>query len=276
MISVATASAVASRTPIERAVEAVRAVEVVDMAFAASLATRSRSFRLGHMRGQRVGSMDGLVTDIGQGLGGRAMALDQPLAVADYAGAPGITHQFDQAVAAEGLHAVFCVPVHADGELRGAVYGAVRRPLDFGERFLRGVAETVRAAARGSLPVGPGTDPEQRDVVLCGEEVRELNAVLRAARTSTLDPTTRSHLDRLAERLQRHDAEPAGPSVRLSARELDVLAVVALGCPNAEVAARLALGVETVKSYLRSAMAKLDSHTRSEAVHRARRAGLLP
>ena len=54
-----------------------------------------------------------------------------------------------------------------------------------------------------------------------------------------------------------------------------MLAAVALGHGNAEVARRLLLSVETVKSYLKSAMAKLDSHTRSEAVHRARAMGLL-
>ena len=37
-----------------------------------------------------------------------------------------------------------------------------------------------------------------------------------------------------------------------------------------------AVGPETVKSYLSSAMVKLDAHTRHEAVVRARRLGLLP
>ena len=62
----------------------------------------------------------------------------------------------------------------------------------------------------------------------------------------------------------------------LSARELDVLAQVALGCTNAEAAKRLSLKPETVKSYLRSATAKLGAHTRHEAVAKARRARLLP
>ena len=60
------------------------------------------------------------------------------------------------------------------------------------------------------------------------------------------------------------------------ARELDVLTQVALGCSNAVAAKRLSLRTETVKSYLRSAAAKLGAHTRHEAVSKARRAGLLP
>ncbi|GAA4290370.1 hypothetical protein GCM10023178_77480 [Actinomadura luteofluorescens] len=71
--------------------------------------------------------------------------------------------------------------------------------------------------------------------------------------------------------------EPSGsPRPVLSPRELDVLSYVAIGCTNAEAAERLGLLPETVKSYLRSAMRKLDSHTRLEAVTAARRAGLLP
>jgi DNA-binding CsgD family transcriptional regulator len=64
--------------------------------------------------------------------------------------------------------------------------------------------------------------------------------------------------------------------VHLSAREVDVLAQAALGCSNREIATRLSLRPETVKSYLGSAMTKLDAHTRLEAVVHARRLGLLP
>jgi DNA-binding CsgD family transcriptional regulator len=84
----------------------------------------------------------------------------------------------------------------------------------------------------------------------------------------------RAQLRVLAERLARGRA--SGSVAALSARELDVLAHVALGCTNAEAAKRLSLKPETVKSYLRSATAKLSAHTRHEAVAKARRARLLP
>jgi DNA-binding NarL/FixJ family response regulator len=64
--------------------------------------------------------------------------------------------------------------------------------------------------------------------------------------------------------------------VQASARELDVLAQVALGCSNREIAARLSLRPETVTRYLSAAMTELDAHTRLEAVVHARRLGLLP
>jgi DNA-binding NarL/FixJ family response regulator len=64
--------------------------------------------------------------------------------------------------------------------------------------------------------------------------------------------------------------------VRLSPREVDVLSCAALGATNAEIAATLELKEGTVKSYLQSAMSKLDASTRHAAVATARRAGLLP
>ncbi len=70
--------------------------------------------------------------------------------------------------------------------------------------------------------------------------------------------------------------QPESSVVQLSPRELDVVAQVSLGCSNAEAAVRLSLRPETVKAYLRSAMRKLDAHTRFEAVVHARRLGLLP
>ena len=55
-----------------------------------------------------------------------------------------------------------------------------------------------------------------------------------------------------------------------------MLACAALGATNAEIAAELNLREGTVKSYLQSAMGKLDASTRHAAVAKARRAGILP
>ncbi len=62
----------------------------------------------------------------------------------------------------------------------------------------------------------------------------------------------------------------------LSPRELEVVALIAEGCGNAEAGRRLGLGPETVKSYLSNAMRKLGTHSRTETVVVARRAGFLP
>ena len=62
---------------------------------------------------------------------------------------------------------------------------------------------------------------------------------------------------------------------RLTARERDVLAHVARGQTNAEVAESLVVSVETVKSHLRSLLAKSGSRHRTELVVRCYEAGVL-
>jgi DNA-binding NarL/FixJ family response regulator len=61
----------------------------------------------------------------------------------------------------------------------------------------------------------------------------------------------------------------------LTPRERDVLRLVAAGGTNAEVAAQLGLGDETVKTLLGRIFLKLGVRRRAEAVAVAQRAGLL-
>ncbi|HEV7578494.1 MAG TPA: AAA family ATPase [Caldimonas sp.] len=61
----------------------------------------------------------------------------------------------------------------------------------------------------------------------------------------------------------------------LTARELQVLGLVAEGCRNAEIAARLSRSARTVEHHLESILAKLAVGSRSDAVAAARRLGLL-
>jgi LuxR family maltose regulon positive regulatory protein len=61
----------------------------------------------------------------------------------------------------------------------------------------------------------------------------------------------------------------------LSARELEVLALLSDGLTNQEIADRLTLAVSTVKVHTRNLYSKLDVHSRIQAVARARELGLL-
>jgi LuxR family maltose regulon positive regulatory protein len=60
----------------------------------------------------------------------------------------------------------------------------------------------------------------------------------------------------------------------LSERELEVLQLIAEGLTNQEVAAKLFLSLNTVKVHTRNIYGKLDAHSRTQAVARARALGI--
>lgn len=68
---------------------------------------------------------------------------------------------------------------------------------------------------------------------------------------------------------------PSTRAVVLSPREREILRLIAEGATNVEIAERLGLGRETVKTMLYRAFEKLGVHRRSEAVAEAQRLGLL-
>lgn len=70
-------------------------------------------------------------------------------------------------------------------------------------------------------------------------------------------------------------ARDAPPAASLTDRELDVLRLVASGLPNKGIALALGISEHTVKFHLGSVLAKLDAHSRTEAVTIAARTGLL-
>jgi LuxR family maltose regulon positive regulatory protein len=62
----------------------------------------------------------------------------------------------------------------------------------------------------------------------------------------------------------------------LTAREREVLALIADGLANPEIAARLFVTVGTVKSHVNGLFGNLSVTSRTQAVARARALGLLP
>jgi ATP/maltotriose-dependent transcriptional regulator MalT len=69
---------------------------------------------------------------------------------------------------------------------------------------------------------------------------------------------------------------PGPPSDDLSERELEVLALLASGRTNSEIADDLFVAVGTVKSHVNNIYNKLEVRNRAEAGARARELGLLP
>ena len=68
---------------------------------------------------------------------------------------------------------------------------------------------------------------------------------------------------------------PAAGADSLTAREQQVLKLMADGLTNADIAERLVIGVATVKTHVSSVMSKLGVSTRTEATATAIRRGLV-
>ena len=78
----------------------------------------------------------------------------------------------------------------------------------------------------------------------------------------------------IVARLLRHRDRPDALAA-LTAREREILELVAEGANNRVIAARLAISRHTVKFHVASILAKLGAGSRAEAVALALRAGLL-
>ncbi|GAA2708358.1 response regulator [Actinoplanes palleronii] len=80
-------------------------------------------------------------------------------------------------------------------------------------------------------------------------------------------------IKKLAAAYARPDGGPAGAG--LTAREAEVLTLMADGLSNVEIAGRLVLGVETIKTHVRNVLAKLGVRDRTQAVVVAYKSGFI-
>ncbi|MEJ6488539.1 LuxR C-terminal-related transcriptional regulator [Leucobacter sp. USCH14] len=248
--------------------------------------------------GAEHGAIEGLLVRADRGLGGRAMRECRPRIAANYVTSRQITHEYDSYIARERIVGLLAFPVLVDGSARAVLYGGSRGPAMPEGAFVRAAAGVARDLSRelriedevsrrfearrrdaGADPSAQPASLSPRAVELLRNVHAELRGALAEAPSSRLRERLRSIEHRLtdlttATRASRPRA-PASSAVRLSPRELDALAHVALGSTNAEIGQSLGLAENTVKSYLNTAMTKLDATTRHAAVSRARALGLL-
>jgi LuxR family transcriptional regulator, maltose regulon positive regulatory protein len=121
-----------------------------------------------------------------------------------------------------------------------------------------------------------------------GPPMAELVRKLLAGRRQELaDVVPREYLARLVEAFEQAGLPIRPPTSRggmvvaglvepLTARELEVLGLLAAGAPNRAIAEQLVVTPETVKKHLSHLFDKLGVANRTQAVARARELGLLP
>ena len=245
--------------------------------------------RISKWVGLRTPALHNLEIAPGAGVGGRVMTTRRPVGVSDYTRAKSISHDFDRHIRDEGLHSVVAVPVIVKREVRGVLYAGVHSRARMGDKVLEEVTMTARCLeqdfavneamreteAGGGAAMGASSTKQVRSMSGAEwEQVRATHSKLRMLANRVEDEELRRDLEVLCDQMV--SPVRVKQTTKLSARELDVLACVALGHTNVEAAAEMGIGAETVKSYLRSVMRKLGAHTRYEAVNAARRIGALP
>jgi DNA-binding NarL/FixJ family response regulator len=82
-------------------------------------------------------------------------------------------------------------------------------------------------------------------------------------------------LARLRRLLDRAGTRFSAPAVDLSNREIEILQLIAEGCPPADVGRRLFIAPKTVSGHIQRIFVKLGVHTRAQAVAVAYEAGLV-
>lgn len=88
----------------------IRAAVGANSGFVADLEAPDRAI-VRWMSGTRTEQLRNLVVPLGQGIGGKALALGTPVRVNDYIASSSITHHFDTQVRDEGLGAMLAIPI---------------------------------------------------------------------------------------------------------------------------------------------------------------------
>lgn len=122
------------------------------------------------------------------------------------------------------------------------------------------IFEALRAGARGYLLKGAEPDEVVRAITTVAGGGVVFGAILASRITDFLAP--------------RPPGGPAAAFPTLTAREQEVLDLVAAGLSNGEIAARLFLSQKTVRNHVHAVLGKIQAADRAEAIIRARDAGL--
>jgi LuxR family maltose regulon positive regulatory protein len=157
--------------------------------------------------------------------------------------------------------------------------------------FLIRSAMHLSAAQLNAGKLGEATNRFRRVLTACAaaglyqtilDEGPIMDEILRMTQVNgNLGADLASYVDRLMTGVERARQARLAPTSKpqllgaLSHRETDILQLIAHGLSNKEIARRLDIGPETVKSHLKSVFTKLGVERRSQAVSRAQTLGLV-
>ncbi len=145
----------------------------------------------------------------------------------------------------------------------GDAWDALGEPYPAAYARLREAEATLQSSGERAAAAAPLAAAHATAEALGAAPLRtEIQALARRAR---LDPTPPP----------RPPAPSAADEAGLTAREAEVLALLADGLTNREIAARLFISQKTVAAHMAHIFGKLDVHTRVEAAARAQRLGVV-
>jgi DNA-binding CsgD family transcriptional regulator len=269
---------------ISRVLNTLRPIGNMDMLFGGWVRRDASTLEITHLNGAKTRSLANLRIRPGEGLGGKAVMMRRPVSVDSYLSAQGITHVFDNAVSAERLETVVALPIVVEDVTRMVIYLGNRSRVDLGDRWFDTFAPVVRKLVRDisvedevrrrlslltQRPDAESSPPANQNMGEIVEELDELAGMI----TDEAVLARIEHLRSRFERVPSHDERRE--RVELTRREIEVLAQVAHGCTNQKAAENLGLMPNTVKSYMKSAMRKLNAENRVQAMLAARDAGLV-
>jgi two-component system NarL family response regulator len=161
----------------------------------------------------------------------------------------------------------------------------VRMPKRSGIEATRAIAEAVPSAKIVMLTVSDEED-DLYEAIKAGAtgyllkeiSIEEVAGAIRSVMSgqSLITPSMASKLiSEFSSLSKKAEARQAVPVPILTARELEVLKLVAKGMSNKEIAAELYISENTVKNHVRNILEKLHLHSRMEAVMYAVREKIL-
>lgn len=124
------------------------------------------------------------------------------------------------------------------------------------------IIEFARAGAAGFVPKRARID----------DLVATVRSVAGGAKV-VLPPLTGALFSCIANRAADRSVPAASDAVRMSKREREVIDLIVEGLSNKEIAQRLRIATNTVKSHVHNILEKLALHSRVQIAARARRAG---